>query len=281
MRAKTPVASIVVLCHNDGVYLKGCLESLYTHTKDVPFELILVDNATQDGFDSYMDKVARRRSNVTVIHNKENRFFAGGNNQGMQAAKGKYVVLLNADAVVGPGWLSRLIACAERRPEFGLVAPYTNSAAGVQLVKNPGYRSIREFPAYAKQWAARHDGQWEVAHRLIAFCLLIKRGAMDRIGLLDERFGPGGYEDYDYCLRAQQAGFDCVLAKDVFVHHFGGKGYANMDYSYHRRINREVLARKWSQFIMHALDEMDGVTATEEKSHEVIQGGAARRLAPR
>jgi O-antigen biosynthesis protein len=259
-RAKPPIASIVILCHNDGVFLKGCLESVYTHT-DVPFEVILVDNDTQDGFDGYLDKVARRRSNARVIHNEQNRFFAGGNNQGLSIAKGKYLVLLNADAVVGPGWLSALIACAERAPEIGLVAPVTNGAMGPQLVREPGYASIKEFPAFARRWAKAHAGRFEAVHRLIAFCLLIKRSTLDRVGLLDERFGPGGYEDYDYCLRAQQAGLQCVMARDVFVHHFGGKGYAGMDYSYHRRVNREVLARKWSQFIFHALDEMDGLTA--------------------
>ena len=277
-RAKTPVASIVILCHNDGEFLRDCIERVYTHT-DVPFELILVDNATQDGFGGYLDKLARRRRNATVIHNKENRFFAGGNNQGLEIARGRYAMLLNADTLVGPGWLSRMIACAQRRPEFGLVGPCTNGATGVQLVPQPGYRTSEEFPSFARGWAKRHDGQWEIAHRIIAFCLLIKRDVLKRVGLLDERFGPGGYEDYDYCLRAQHAGFSAVVARDVFVHHFGGKGYVGMDYSYHRRVNREILARKWSQFVFHALDEMDGVS--QEIRDEGIQGRAARRLAAR
>jgi len=141
---------------------------------------------------------------VRLIRNEENRFFAGGNNQGIAAATGDHVVLLNADAVVGPGWLSLMIRCAEEDPRIGLVGPCTNFASGIQHICDPGYRGVGGFSAFARRWARDHAGRRREAHRLIAFCLLIKREVVERVGLLDERFGPGGYEDYDYCLRARR-----------------------------------------------------------------------------
>jgi len=252
-----PIASLVILCHNDGDYLKECLQSVSKHAK-VPYEVIIVDNASVGASAKYVKSLSRR-AGFSVIRNKENLYFAGGNNQGIEAARGKYVVLLNADAVVGPGWLELMIRCAERDKKIGLVAPRTNGATSVQLVENPGYGSVAKFPAFARQWARLHRGKSFSAHRLIAFCLLIKREVLETVGLLDERFGPGGYEDYDYCLRVQQAGYKAVVAQDVFVHHYGGKGYSNMDYDHHRRLNRELLARKWSRHAFHVLDDMDSV----------------------
>lgn len=278
MTPKPPAASLVILCHNDGDFLRECLAGVFRHTRDVRYEIILVDNATQDGSGPYLRRLAKR-SNVRLIENAENRFFAGGNNQGIQASTGRYVVLLNADAVVGPEWLSRMIRCAEREPSIGLVGPCTNGAVGPQLVSQPGYSTTRDFARFAQDWARHYSGWWKEAHRLIGFCLLVKREVIDRAGLLDERFGPGGYEDYDYCMRARQAGFKIALAQDVFVHHYGGRGYTGMDYGHMRRVNREILARKWSQFIVHALDDMDQVMKEASRHEGIVQSGPARRVA--
>ncbi len=255
-KSSPPLVSIVVLCHNDWAYLKRCLASISRHTKPGSHEIIIVDNASTDGARPHLRRL-RARKNVKVIFNDQNRYFAGGNNDGILISRGRYVLLLNADVVVGPGWLERLLRCAESDPAVGIVAPCTNHAAGIQLVKKPGYSSLRSFPAFADRWAKCFDGQVVPAHRLIGFCLLIKREVVDTIGVLDERFGPGGYEDYDYCMRARQAGYSLAVAKDVFIHHFGGKGYVGVDYDRLRLFNRELLARKWSDFIIMALDDLD------------------------
>lgn len=257
MHRATPLASIVILTHDDGDYLEECLAAVARHTP-LPHEVIVVDNASSDGATARLRRMAGGRK-ARLIVNKENRFFAAGNNQGIRAARGRHIVLLNADAVVGPGWLSLLAACADEDPAIGLVGPCSNFAAGYQHVSSPGYARVQDFPAFAERWARRRAGRRRDVHRLIAFCLLIKREVVERVGLLDERFGPGGYEDYDYCLRVRQAGFRIVLAEDAFVHHYGGKGYGRQDYGRMRLINRELLAAKWSGFAFHALDELDAV----------------------
>ena len=89
---------------------------------------------------------------------------------------------------------------------------------------------------------------------MIGFCMLIPKKVIRRIGLLDERFGPGGYEDYDYCLRVQMAGYKVILAEDVFIHHFGGKGYVGMDYDEMRARNRGIFVRKWCRKTLEFLD---------------------------
>lgn len=82
---------------------------------------------------------------------------------------------------------------------------------------------------------------------LIGFCLLIPRRVVREVGLLDEGFGPGGFEDYDYCLRVRLAGYELAIAEDVYVHHFGGRGYVNMRYDALREGNREHYWSKWRE----------------------------------
>jgi GT2 family glycosyltransferase len=257
---RQPLVSIVILCHNDGKYLRGCIKSLRRHTdpKRTPYELIIVNNATRDGSEGYLRQLARTPG-TRLIENKRNRYFSGGNNQGIRVSRGKHVLLLNADTLVGPGWLERLVACIEREPSIGLVGPYTNGAVGHQWIREPRYDSAERVSRFAKSWGEKHDGEWREVHRVIGFCLLIKREALRAVGLLDERFGPGGYEDYDYCIRVRHAGFKVALAEDVFVHHFGGRGYVGMDYDRLRSANRAILARKWCDFVIEALDDLDSL----------------------
>ena len=85
-------------------------------------------------------------------------------------------------------------------------------------------------------------------NRLVGFCLLIKREVIDAIGLLDERFGIGCFEDDDYCLRAIQAGYRAVIAGDAFIHHFGGRTFvgSGADSGAILRENGERFRVKWA-----------------------------------
>ncbi|HRY28675.1 MAG TPA: glycosyltransferase family 2 protein [Elusimicrobiota bacterium] len=245
------LTSIVLLTHNDGDYLKQCLARLRRHTRG-PYEIIVVDNATTDGSSAFLEK----EKDVRLIRSPKNLFFSGGNNLGLRAARGNHLLLLNADTAVTPHWLERLVLRAKRDKTAGLLGPYTNRAAGQQGVQKPGYSSLRALDAFSTRWARRHEGGRLEVPRLDGFCLLIKREVMKAIGLLDERFGPGGYEDYDYCLRARQAGYKLLLVEDAFVHHHGGKGYRDQDYDAARERNRGLFVEKWCQQSLAFLDEV-------------------------
>ena len=83
--------------------------------------------------------------------------------------------------------------------------------------------------------------------RLIGFCLLIRRAVVDEIGVLDERFGVGCFEDDDYCLRAIEAGWRAVIAQDAFIHHFGGRTFvgSGLDHAAILRENEKRFREKW------------------------------------
>src|SRR5262249_3380546 len=100
----------------------------------------------------------------------------------------------------------------------------------------------------AVRWGETNDRALVDTDRLVGFCLLIRRELIERIGLLDERFGVGCFEDDDYCLRALRAGYRAVIAGDAFVHHFGGRTFAasGVDFNALMRRNEELFHAKWA-----------------------------------
>jgi len=250
------LTSIIILVHNQLAYTKKCLESLITHTK-LPFELICVDNGSTDGTAEYL-KAFRREKNraewgcrsMEIIRNGRNLGFPAGNNQGIARAKGDYLLLLNNDVVVTPGWLNRLIAGLERKEEIGIVGPMSNYVDGVQKVEEIHYdpNSLAGLDLFALDFAEKHAGEGKPVWRCVGFCMLIKRAVVEKIGGFDERYGWGHFEDDDFCLRAALAGFRAWVVKDCFVHHFGNKTFiqAGIDYDGNLAKNWETFKQRWS-----------------------------------
>lgn len=247
------LTSIVIPCLDKLRYTRECLAQLARHTSG-PYELIVVDNGSKDGTAAFL----ARQPRVRLIRNKKNLGFAKAINQGMRAARGRYVVWLNNDAVVTPGWLEGLIACAERSPAIGAVGPCTNEAVGYQRVSPVPYKDNKGLLRFSQAWAMKNRGRSLAAHRLTGFCLLLKREAVRQVGLLDERFTPACYEDYDYCLRLRQAGYDLACALDVFVHHHGHKSYKSDEAMLRQAaLSRDVFLDKWCHQTLQFLDELD------------------------
>ena len=239
--APGPAASIVVLTCNQLPVTRLCVESLFRHTRD--FELILVDNGSTDGTVAYLQELASRHPNVRLILNRRNLGFPAGCNQGMAAARGRYVVLLNNDTVVSEGWLEGLIAAAQA-DMVGIVGPRTNRIIGPQMVPSVSYDpdSLQGFDAFVRAWREEH-GRVLPVHRVIGFCMLIRREVLDRIGGLDPAFGTGNFEDDDYCIRAQLAGFRVAVADGVFIHHFGSVTFREQRIDY-----QALMERNWRLF---------------------------------
>jgi GT2 family glycosyltransferase/tetratricopeptide (TPR) repeat protein/2-polyprenyl-3-methyl-5-hydroxy-6-metoxy-1,4-benzoquinol methylase len=237
------LTSIVVLTHNQLDYTRRCVDSIRQYT-DEPYELVFVDNASTDGTVDYL----RSLPGAKVIANAENRGFPAGVNQGMGAATGKQILLLNNDTVVTTGWLRRLLQALYRDPKVGLAGPCSNFVSGEQQVP-AGYEDLSGLDGFAWDLAKANDGVVADTDRLVGFCLLIRREVVDAVGLLDERFGTGCFEDDDYCLRALKAGYRAVIARDAFVHHFGGRTFvgSGVNFGALMRHNERLFREKWGE----------------------------------
>ncbi|MCM2266894.1 MAG: glycosyltransferase family 2 protein [Elusimicrobiales bacterium] len=249
-----PRVSIIILCHNDQACLRDCVESITRHTDPRSFELIVVDNGSRKEALPELRALKRKaRFPFKLIRNPANRFFGPANNQGLAAAKGRQVLFLNADTIVTPGWLPELTAALDSDPRLGMVGPMTNSAVGLQVV-NEACQSLSSLPRWLKGWRQGRAPGVRLVPWIIGFCVLMPRALALRLGGFDELYGPGGFEDYDLCLKTRLAGYEIGIAERVYVHHLGGRGYGGMDYDGLRKSNRELYLGKWSRLLRAKLE---------------------------
>lgn len=207
--------SIIIPTYNQLPYLKECIESIVQYT-DTPYELIIIDNASDDGTAEFLKSSQGLRYRI----NEENLGFAGAVNQGLMMAKGTTLMILNNDSVVTTNWLSNLLNCLQSDSQFGIVGPVTNYISGDQLI-HVSYQDIAEMQQFSKSYNQSNADSWTVTVRLTGFCMLMRREDFNRLGFFDEGFEIGNCEDDDYGLRARLLGMQLVIAKDTFIHHYG------------------------------------------------------------
>lgn len=238
--------SIVFITYNQLKFTKKFINSIRKFTSC--YELITVDNKSTDGTIDYLKELQRTNDNIKLVLNKNNFGFPRAVNQALKIAEGDFLLLVNNDIVVTKNWLNRMIEVAESDKEIGIVGPISNSVSGVQLDKNAKYESIEQMHKYAQLVSRKNKGKIEEFPRVAFLCTLIKKEVIDKIGGLDERFSPGNFEDDDFCLRAQLAGYKTVIAKDVFIHHYGSVSFkqngAN-EYGKRLKINEQKFIEKW------------------------------------
>ncbi len=249
VRGVFPKASIIVVTFNNLKLNRLCLESIYQRTEWPNFEVIVVDNASADGTPDYLREAEATFPNLRVILNDKNLGFAAANNIGLHHATGDYLVLLNNDTVVTRGWLSTLIRHLHRDPTIGLIGPVTNMT-GNEAKVDVDYTELEDMPAWAARFVRQLDGQVFSIPMLAMFCVAMRRGVFEKVGLLDEQFGIGMFEDDDYAHRIKTSGLRLVCAADVFVHHFGEASFkklkANGKYDALFAENRRRYEQKWN-----------------------------------
>ena len=241
-----PTVSIIMLALNQLEHTRLCLDSIAAHTT-LPHEIILVDNGSTDGTPEFLKTWSAAHAGCTVIRNESNRGFAAGNNQGLAVARGEYVLLLNNDTIVTTGWLEAMLAVFAQQPGTGIVGPVSNRVSGPQLVRDAAYQTLPEMHAFAQRYVQANVGQSFEVVRAVGFCLLASRDVITQIGGLDESFGSGNFEDDDFCIRTQLAGFRIRVARDAFVHHTGSQTFAGekIDYRVSMQRNWDIFRKKW------------------------------------
>jgi len=205
-------ADIIVLTWNGKQIIKNFVESFFAYTT-VPSRLIIIDNASHDGTDEYLAKLkGTDRIKLEIVLNKENKGFVRGMNQGIEISDAPYVCLANNDLIFTKGWLEELISIFEKNKQIGLLNPNSNN-----LGAKP--RRDESFEKFSQRLNQNYKGVFCEMPFCVGFCLFIRREVIEKIGGLSQEFSPFFFEDTDYSLKAQKAGYLVGVAKGSYVWH--------------------------------------------------------------
>ncbi|MDD5301361.1 MAG: glycosyltransferase family 2 protein [Gallionella sp.] len=230
--------SLIILSFNNYEETTGrCLNALAADPDFSEWEVIVVDNASDAHTQQQLAEAKRRYPEVNFVFNARNVGFAAGNNIGIKLATGDIIILLNSDAFPSPGMLGRLVGHFAHDTKLGMVGPVTNAAGNEQCIYTSA-SGMEEKINEGLRYASSNGRETLFAYRLDFFCVAIPRHVLEQVGLLDEDFGRGYYEDLDYSLRVKAAGFRLGVAEDTFVYHRGSTSFGKLP-----RETKELLKR--------------------------------------
>jgi hypothetical protein len=249
--------SFIIVNWNAKKYLLQCIGSIIDSHPSFSYEIIVVDNASSDGSP---EMVKGQFPDVLVVCNNNNLGFARANNIGIRKAQGKFLCLVNSDVVVSKGCLEKMIAFMQSQPLIGMMGPQVigiNGAVQRSCMKHPTLlnmfaRAIALDSIFPKltlmgnqlmtNW--KHDILRRVD--IINGCFwLIRRQALEGVGLLDEQFFMYG-EDMDWCKRFWDAHWEIVFYPDAQVVHYGGASSANSPIKFYVEMHRASL-KYWNK----------------------------------
>ncbi len=248
---------IIIPVWNQLIFTKDCIDSIVRNT-DAGYRLIIVDNASNDETRRYLEGLkAAGQIPVLIERNEVNAGFIKAANRGITASRAPYVCILNNDTLVTKGWLKAMIDAADSAKDIGIVNPSSN---------NLGQRPDKGEPVelYAERLCAAGSGRSVELGAAIGFCMLIKRVVIEKVGLFDEVYGMGNFEDTDYSRRAVKEGYRCVRACSAYVYHRENSSFKllkTFDEDFRR--NKEIYEFRWGRprRVAYILDSADPVSA--------------------
>ena len=218
-----PEVSIIIVSHNTKTLTLQCIKSVFDSSKSLNFEIIVVDNGSNDGSYGEISKLK-----VRIIRNEENLGFSRANNQGIRLAEGKYILLLNSDTKVKRNSIDKLVKFAKSKVDAGVVGPRLLNPNG--SLQPSAFRFPTIKLAIKQYWFgqgkpldkfAPEGSEPSILDAVVGAAFLITPRALKIVGTLDERFF-FFYEDLDYCRRVWKKGFKVYYLPEALVIHYHG-----------------------------------------------------------
>jgi len=228
------VLSIIIVSWNVRDCLADCIESILENCRSLEYEIIVVDNASTDGT---VDLIRNKYPDLILTSNDTNKGFAYANNQGIQQARGRYLLFLNPDTIIQPNAIEKMLAFLEQNKNVGAVGPkLLNKDFTIQ-------HSVRTFPTFRgalyRHTILRYLGLFKNHHerwrmkdfkcdrltdvdQLMGAAILAEKDLVLKMGGFDEQFFMY-YEEVDFCYRIKNAGYRIVFFPDASIIHLGGK----------------------------------------------------------
>ncbi len=237
---------------------RDCVDSISRNTSF--YRIIIIDNASESRTRGFLDELKKRDApRLLVIRNEQNLGFVKAANQGIRLCEAPYICVLNNDTLVTRGWLEEMVSVLEKNPAVGLLNPSSNT-----LGQRPAGRESIE--SYA-QGLAVERGRFVELGSAIGFCMAARREVIDRIGLFDEIYGMGNFEDTDLSRRAINAGYICVRARGAYVWHEEGVSFTrSKEFNSAFARNRAIYESRWGK-MKRILYKVSGRTVSSQNEY--------------
>ncbi|MFZ5433329.1 MAG: glycosyltransferase, partial [Calditrichota bacterium] len=236
-----PEASVIIPVWNNLHYTRQCITSLFMVKEPVDFEVIVVNNGSDDGTAEFLSQLPPPVRTVTL---SENRGFAKGSNAGAAVARGKYLVFLNNDTIVQPGWLKEMVTCIKTDPTIGLVGnlqifPDSGNVQQCGIVCGPDHMV---YSIYHNQLPADHPAvnKPREFQFIAGSCMLLERDLFSSLGGFDEAY-LNSCEDVDLCMKVRESGKKVFYCPQSKIFHFESKtvnGHPKDSVNYRRFLQR-------------------------------------------
>ncbi|MEN6414179.1 MAG: glycosyltransferase [Veillonellales bacterium] len=210
--SRTPLVSIILSAFNHAEYTRLCVESLYRFTTSIDFELITVNNGSNDDTEQIFNSLPHQKKLTFAYH-------AGTSvavNAALKFVEGKYTVFLRNDLILTPNWLNNLLKCIESDEKIAIVVPACNISDNNQQVSLQ-YNNMDEMIQSAAAYNNSTPTKWEERLQLTTYACLTKTDIMKNFVGLEEAYTPGDFTA-DFCFRLRRAGYKLIFAKDTFLH---------------------------------------------------------------
>jgi GT2 family glycosyltransferase len=244
-------ASIVIPIHDQRDATMTCLRAVAANTTGVPYEVILVDDASGPELVDALGHVRGAR----VVRNESNQGFLHSANRGIATARGEYVVLLNNDTEVLPGWLSAMVQLADSADDIGAVAAKL-LLPGRQRIQEAGGIIWRDGSA---MHAGREEHRYEASYNYVrpvdygsGACLLVRGDALRELGGFDDRYAPAYYEDADLCFALRARGLRVMYEPRAEVVHYEGTSHGtdvSIGIKANQARNATIFREKWAEVL--------------------------------
>ena len=221
--------SIIIVNWNTKRLLLECLSSVFKTINKLSFEIWLVDNASGDGS---VEAVKQNYPDVKIIQNKKNLGFAAANNIALERMIGQYALLLNTDTILTNGAVEHLFDFVEKNQDAGMACGQLLNQDGSKqnsIANFPGILSLlcnesllqilfpRKFPGKRREYKKPVE-----VDSCIGACLMVRKKAMDEVGLLDKRYF-FFFEETDWAYRMKQAGWKIYFVPSAGIFHIQGQ----------------------------------------------------------
>lgn len=236
---------IVIPVHNQFSYTKQCIEGIFNSTiinnSKYELEVFVVDNGSTDETKQELENDNR----IKYIRFEQNKGFAGAVNYGLlHQAIYEYAIVLNNDVLIPSHLFERMMYYMEDR-KIGMLGPKSNFAGGTQGLPY-GCCTSDGVEQYSDSLYSTLKRKGTDVGLLVGLCLLIRKKVIDEVGVFDDIYFPGTWEDVDYSIRARLLGWKLVVAEDCFIYHFGSKSSSNSSELYFH-VNKNKFYNKWSK----------------------------------